>query len=252
MPLFNTSAFAPLPESALTGKPAYFFGGKNVLLSDTIMQVTNVSITTNVATVIATIQAGNIPIVGAVPLYGAVSGTAAPTISIQGTTTSAGLFNVSQVAVTSISVVAATGVATIVFPLTGSNVGPIADNGKAIIQVYEIAESFSGNATSVAISVPANEPEAIGSKSITVDTTFPTLPTACTVTLYSSEVNSPSTSVAGTGGSDWTSMGVVATVVASAQTVGPLVTFATPAGKFFRVAISGVTASGTVICRVIV
>jgi hypothetical protein len=218
MPLYSTSAFAPLPEVAIPGKPVYFYGALNTDTDDTYLRVTNVALASNVATVTGTIYRGNIPAVGSL-------------ISIQGTKTSSGLFNVSGVALTAVSVAAATGVGTFTFALTGSDVSATADAGMGIVPIAETAET-AADGTSVAIYVPSNELRDLGEKSITVATTFPSLPTAATVTLYAAINNNPD---------EYTSMGVVATVAAGAQTVGPLITFTTPAGRFFRLVASAVS-----------
>ena len=227
MPLYNTSAFASLPEVAIPAKPAYFFGSLPTGTDDTYARVTNVVLTTNVATVTATIYRGNIPAVGSL-------------ITIQGTATNAGAFNVSGVPLTAVSGNAATGVYSLSFALTHANVASTPDAGMALIPIAETAETCA-NGTSVAIYVPSNELRDLGQKSITVATTFPSLPTAATVTLYTAISNTDNPA-------EWTSMGVVATVAggvvtvpASASTNGGVTTFATPAGRFFRLVVSGVS-----------
>lgn len=238
MPIYSTSAFAPLPEIAIPAKPAYFFGSLPVLTDDTYARVTNVALTTNVATVTATIYRGNIPTVGSL-------------ITIQGTATNSGAFNVSAVPLTAVSGNAATGVYSLSFALTHANVSSTADAGMAIIPIAETSETCA-NGTSVAIYVPSNELRDLGQKSITVATTFPSLPTAATVTLY--------TAISNTDLAEWTSMGVVATVAGGVITVptnasanGGVTTFATPAGRFFRLVVSGVSGgtSPTIISKMI-
>lgn len=241
MPVMNLSPFAPLPTVTVPGTPAYLYGSNPVLTQDTLIQVTNVAIAANVATVIGTIQQGNIPAIGNL-------------ISIQGTTTSAGAFNVTNVALASVSVVAATGVATLTFPLVSGNVGPVADNGKAIIPIAEVAETLAAN-TSIAVYAPTREANDLGEKAITVAVTFPTLPTAATVKLYSA-INLPKT-LPGAASSEWTLDGTVATVAASAQTAGPLYTMDTGGnpvalgGRFFCLQVTGVTGSGTIIAKLL-
>jgi hypothetical protein len=144
------------------------------------------------------------------------------------------VFNVSAVPLASVSV-NGVGVATLTFPLTNANVTAINAAGMAIIPIAEVGEVCANN-TSVAIYVPSNELRDLGQKSITVASSFPSIPTAATVTLYTAINNNPEAA-----SPEWTSMGVVGTVAAGAVTVGPLVTFATPAGRFFRVVVSGVT-----------
>lgn len=229
MPTYNTSAFAPLPEVAIPAKPAYFYGSLPTNTQDTLMRITSFSLTSNVAAVTGTIYAGNIPVVG-------------NTISVEGASNS--VFNISQGTITVVSGTPATGVYTISYAVTNANIGSVAGSGMVIIPIAETAET-AANGNSVAIYVPSNELRDYGTRSITVATTFPSLPTAATVTLYTSISNTDNPS-------EWTSMGVVATVVggsvtvpANASTNGGTVTFTTPAGRFFRVAQSGVSGGTT-------
>jgi len=227
-----------LPEVAIPAKPAYFFGTLNTNTDDTYLRITNVALTTNVATVTGTIYRGNIPTVGSL-------------ITIQGTATNSGAFNVSAVPLTAVSGNAATGVYSLSFALTHANVSSTADTGMAIIPIAETSE-VAANGTSVAIYVPSNELRDLGQKSITVATTFPSLPTAATVTLY--------TAISNTDLAEWTSMGAVATVAGGVVTVpanasanGGVTTFSTPAGRFFRLVQSGVSGgtNPTIIAKMI-
>lgn len=239
MPTYSTSAFAPLPEVAIPAKPAYFYGANSVNTDDTYARVTNVALTSDVATVTATIYRGNIPAAGSL-------------ISIQGTATNSGIFNVSGVALTAVTGTAATGVYSLSFALTHANVTSTADSGMALIPIQETAEACA-NGTSVAIYVPSNELRDYGTRSITVATTFPSLPTAATVTLYTAINNTDNPA-------EWTEMGVVATVAGGAVTVpanastnGGAITFTTPAGRFFRMVLSGVSGgtSPTIIAKMV-
>lgn len=238
MPAYVTPVgFNTLPEVAVSGKPAYFYGSLATDTQDTLAQVTNVALTTNVASVTATIQQGSIPIVGNL-------------ISIQGTTNTSGLFNVSNATLTGVTGTASTGIYVFTFALTHANVTSASDSGKAIVLIQEVAEALTANA-SVAIYVPAQEPLNYGVKTITVSTVFPSLPTTATVTLYTA-INNNGIPF-GTNGTEWTSMGVVSTVAGGAETVGPLKTFTTPAGRFFQLAVSSVTGgtSPTIIAKMI-
>ncbi len=234
MPAYSNSAWAPLPEVAIPAKPAYFFGSLPVTTDDTYIHITNVAITSNVATVTGTIYRGNIPVVGNF-------------ISITGCPTSSGAFNVNQVALTAVSVTAATGVGTFSFALTHADVGAVASSGMGLVPIAEVGEALT-NSTSVAIYVPSNELRDLGERSITVASSFPSLPTAATLTLYTAIDNNPQAAVA-----EWTSMGVVSTVAGGVVTAGPLQTYTVPAGRFFRVVASGVSggSSPTIIAKMI-
>jgi hypothetical protein len=230
MPAYINSPFAPLPEVAIPAKPAYFWGSLPVDTQDTAMRISSVSLTSNVASVTGTIFRGSIPVAGNL-------------ISIQGTTSNSGVFNVSSVAIASVTGTPSTGVYTLTFALTHANITATADSGMAVIPIAEVAEALT-NSTSVAIYVPSNELRDLGERSITVATTFPSAPSAATVTLYSSINNDPT-------GTEWTEMGVVATVAGSVP--GPLVTLTVPAGRFFRLVNSGVSGgtSPTIISKMV-
>lgn len=240
MPTMNTSAFAPLPIVALPGFPTYLYGSLAIDTQDTLLQVTNVAATGGTATVSVYVRAGNIPIVGNL-------------ISIAGTQTSSGLFNVSSAPLTNVTINATTGIGTVQFALVGT-VGSVADSGQALVPIQEVPETLAAN-TSVPVYVPSQEPNDMGTKSITTAVTFPTMPTTATVKLYSA-INLPK-NLPGSAGSEWTLDGVVATVAASAQTVGPLFTYDTGAntaalaGRFFCLQVTGVTGSGTIAAKLI-
>ena len=234
MPLYNSSPFAPSPEVAIPSKPAYFFGKLPVDTDDTYLRVTSVALASNVATVTGTIYRGNIPVAG-------------NQISIQGTTSNGSVFNVTAATITAVSGTASTGVYSISFALTNANIATTSDSGMAIVPIAEAAESCA-NATSVAIYVPSNELRDLGQKSITLATTFPSLPTAATVTLQTAINNNPQAAAP-----EWTSMGTIASVASGAQTIGPMATMSLPAGRYYRVVISGVTGgtSPTLVCKMV-
>lgn len=239
MPTYNTSAFAPLPEVAIPAKPAYFFGTNPIDTDDTYGYVTNVALASNVATVTITVYRGNIPTVGSL-------------ISIQGSTNTSGLFNVKAASITGVTGTASTGVYAITFALTHANVTSIADSGMALIPIQETSETCA-NGTSVAIYIPSNELRDLGQRNVTVAVTYPSLPTAATVTAYSAIYNNDNPA-------EWTSMGVVSTVAAGAVTVpstastnGGITTVTSPSGRFVRLVVSGVTGgtSPTIIAKMI-
>jgi hypothetical protein len=225
------------PEVAVSGHPAYFYGSLPQDTQDMLAQITSVACASNVATIVMTIQQGNIPVVGNL-------------ISVQGVQTASGAYNVSEVPIATISGNAATGVYTVTFACTTADLTTTAASGKAIVTIQEVAEAVAAN-TSCAIYVPSQEPVDNGVRSITVATTFPVLQAstgAATVTLYTA-INNPG--VAPAAGNEWTSMGTVAVAAAGAQTQGPLQTYTVPAGRFFCVQTSGVTGTNKIICKMI-
>jgi hypothetical protein len=230
---------ATAAKVAVSGTPCYFYGSLNQDQQDMQAQVTSVACASNVATIAITIQQGNVPAVGNL-------------LWVTGTTNASGAYNVSGVAIASVTAVsAALGTYTLTYACTTADLSTAAAAGKAIVPVPEVAEAVAAN-QSVAIYVPSQEPVDNGVRSITVATTFPTLQAstgAATVTLYTA-INNNGIPV-GTAGTEWTSMGVVATAAAGAQTVGPLKTFTTPAGRWFCLVVSGVTGTNTIVAKML-
>jgi len=119
MPKYSASPFNAI-QMALPGRPAYVWGGFNDSVAPTKMLVTNVALTTNVATLNVTVVEGNIPAVGSF-------------ITVTGTQQASGSFNVTAVALASVTINATTGIGTVTFALTHANVTSIADAGIAIV-----------------------------------------------------------------------------------------------------------------------
>lgn len=227
---------------AVSGTPSYFYGSLNMDQQDMLAQVTSVACASNVATIGVTIQQGNIPIVGNL-------------IWVQGTATASGVYNVSGVAIASVTAVnASLGTYTITYACTTANLTTTADAGKAVVPVQEVAEAVAAN-TSVAIYVPSQEPVDNGQRTITVSVTFPTIQAstgAATIKIYTAIINNGS--LPGATGSEWTLMGttgVVGTLASGAATVSGLVTFTTPAGRWFCLQTTGVTGTNTVIAKML-
>lgn len=227
---------------SVSGTPTYFYGSLNMDQQDMLAQVTSVSCASNVATVGITIQQGNVPVVGNL-------------VTVQGTVTASGAYNVSRVALTAVTAVnASLGTYTISYACTTANLTTTADAGKAIVPVQEVAEAVAAN-TSVAIYVPSQEPVDNGARTITVSCTFPTIQAttgAATVKLYTAINNNGS--LPGDTGSEWTLMGTtgaVGTLSGGAATVSGLTTFTTPAGRWFCLQTTAVTGTNTIIAKML-
>jgi hypothetical protein len=127
---YQSSPFALVP-GLQPGRPGYSFGSYNDAQDETSLQVTSVAITLNVATVglkFVTGSSGPIPVVGQL-------------ITIVGTQTNAGIFNVTNATVVSVSGfnTGDNSVGTVTFNLTGSNVVTTPDNGAAKLPTAEIS-----------------------------------------------------------------------------------------------------------------
>ncbi len=104
------------------------------------MSIQSVAITSNVATLAVTIIEGPIPVITATK--------SAPLISVQGTQTAAGLFNVTNVALASVTINATTGIGTLTFALTNANIATTIDSGMAIVPAPIVYETLPTSATS--------------------------------------------------------------------------------------------------------
>ena len=239
MPTYTApNGYNPLPKVAISGTPAYLYGSLPTDTQDMLANIKSVACASSVATIVMTIQHGNVPVVGNL-------------ITVQGTTNASGAYNVTNVPIASISGTIATGVYTVTYACTTADLSTAAAAGQAYVPIQEVAESMAAN-TSVVVYVPSQEPQDNGARTITIATTFPTLQGstgAATVTLYTAINNNGI--APGVAGSEWTSMGVVATAAGGAQTVGPLKTFTTPAGRFFCLQVSAVTGTNTIVAKLL-
>lgn len=161
------------------GIPGYSIGssGKADASSPvTLFDISQVSLTSNVATITGTIREGKIPVAGQL-------------ISITGTTTASGAFNTtSPIAITSASISATTGQGTIVFPLTHADVGATADVGQAYIPPAEVGETLA-NGTYLQFAVQETSGENMNQRAITWSTVISGGPSAVTVTLEAAIVD---------------------------------------------------------------
>ena len=108
MPAYIVSPLDGIPPMLLPGIPGYFFG--SLPSGPTArMLVTSVTIAGDVATLGVEMVEGNIPAVGSL-------------ISVRGTQTASGAANVSNVALSAVSINAQTGVGTVSFALSHADV----------------------------------------------------------------------------------------------------------------------------------
>jgi hypothetical protein len=226
MPVYTNSPNNPA-RLLMKGVPAYLFGSFSTLVGATNGYVTNVALTSNVATVTIQILGGPMPAIGNY-------------VSIIGSASTSGLFNVNRAVITGVTINASTGAGTITFALTHANVVSAADVGSVVIEPAEVGETVSGSVNSVAVCVQA--PEGDSQFTLPVAITGASGITAMTATLQAairdidSEYTNTTTVVTKTG--------------ASTYTAGPVVQATLQRGYFYRVAITGVTGSGLVVAKI--
>jgi len=225
MPAYVNSPFVK-PILLQKGVPAYLWGSFNSHQGNTRAFVSNVALTTNVATVTVQIVSGEIPTVGS-------------QISIIQTQTSSGVFNVNRATITAVSINASTGQGTISFALTNANIASTADTGTVEVEVPEVGEALAAGA-SIACAIQA--PDGDSQFTVPCAVTFPVMPTGATIVLQRAirDVNS-----------EYTTIGNAAVVAASAFTTGPVSEFTLERGYVYRFLNSGVTGtSPTIVAKI--
>lgn len=227
MPSYSNSIFAPAPIAVQEGVPVYLFGGFDLKTANTRMHVTSVAIASNVATLGVTVQEGPIPLVGA-------------PISVYGTQTGSGEFNVTNAPLTGVTINPVTGAGSVTFALTGSNVGPTADAGQAIVPQQETFETLA-NGASIPCALSANDPNTSMQRTIQAAIEFPTIPTAATVNLQAATRNVDS---------EYVNLGVVATVASGAVTQSQE-QFPQTTARFLRFNVTGLSGAGTIVGKLV-
>jgi hypothetical protein len=166
MPFYTSSPF-DIKYGLQPGRPGYCFGSWDEDADNTTALVTNVALTSNVATVSLKLLYGEIPVANQL-------------ISIQGTQTASGAFNVTNVAIASVGgfTTGDRSVGTVTFALTHGNVASTPDAGQASAPPPEVGDTITpatpyqsqafavapvdvlGNARSIAwrVSFPATPP----------------------------------------------------------------------------------------------
>jgi hypothetical protein len=222
MPAYNVSPFGPPPVLMVGGRTEWLYGNQSDTVSPLQIAISSVANSGTVATVVGTIVSGNAPAVGNL-------------VSIQGTTVNSGEFNVTNVALSSVSANLTTGVITITFPLTGTVVTTTASAGIAVVPTPITFDTLVAGSSKQAASAE-NDPSESDERSYMVQVFFGTLPTAATVTLQASLVDQDSA---------YQTVATVATVSGGVATLNAAV-YANANFKFLRFNVSGLTGSGTI------
>lgn len=226
MTVYANSPFQK-PQLLQKGVPCYLLGSFSQQVGNTNLYLTNVALTTNVATVTVQVLNGPLPAVGNY-------------ISILNSASTSGLFNVNRAVITATTVSASTGAGTITFALTHANVVSAADAGSVIVEPAEVGESVAGSINSSACVVQAPE----GDSQFTLPFCFTSGPTqtAATATLQVAiDANN----------SEWTNTAFVVTKTgASTYTTGPVVQATLQRGYAYRVAVTGVTGTDLAIAKI--
>lgn len=225
MPLYANVPLNPT-QLLMKGVPAYFFGGLNMLRGDAKGTVSTTAIATNVGTIAVQLNEGATPVAGDL-------------ITIWGTGLQSGLFNVTRALITAVNITPATGAGTISYALTGTNQSATADPGRWLMEIGETSEALVNTSFSAPIVVQA--PQCDSQFTAPISVTFPALPTAVTVGVQVAvRQQTP----------DWTSLGTIAVVAGSAQTVGPVSQLTLQRGYLYRLAVTGLSGTGAIVAKI--
>lgn len=172
--IYNASPFAAPATMLLTGVNFYAFGSKSQGKPTTRMQVTSVSANaSNNATVGVKILEGPIPIIGNF-------------ITIIGTMSASGAYNVTNVAISNVVIDTTSGIGTITFALTTAQLATTADFGTALVPIAEVAEALTNNSSSLPCAVQSPTGDAANAMTVTWQTSYPSAPAGITATLQGS------------------------------------------------------------------
>lgn len=219
MPNYNNTPFKAAVKLLYAGVAEYLWGAWPQDKSPSKMRVNSVAIAANVATLGVTVFEGDIPAVGSL-------------ISVQGTQSNGGEFNVLNVALTAVNI-ASTGIGTVSFALVAGNVGTTADAGLAIVPQPVQLEAIA-NGQSVPVAISKNSFGGDLQNTVTAQAIFGTVPTAATIALQGSMVDQDA---------DYVTLGTIATVAGTAVTANGLTV--TGNWLFFRALTSGLNGAGT-------
>jgi len=226
MPQYQSTPFKQPPALLVAGTPQYVYGSFDDKSSPTTGNVLTNAGATTIATLVFQIISGNSPSVG-------------DKITVVGCANSNN-FNVTNANVLSVSTTV-TGVCTVTYNITSTNQATTADGGQVIIPRSEIGEALQ-NGASVPVAKAANNALVDQSEVIMVSVSFPVLPKTCNVYLQEALVDLDS---------EYSNIAQVASVsnsVANGSVVFP--TSIEVAGRFYRLAVSGLVGTGTIVGKI--
>jgi hypothetical protein len=226
MPQYQLTPFKQVPALLVGGTPQYVYGSYDDRSSPTQGKVLTNAGATTTATLVFQILSGNVPSVG-------------DKITVVGCANSAN-FNVTNAFILTVSTTVA-GVCTVTYAITSTNQATTADGGQVIIPRLEVGEALQ-NGASVPVAKAANNALVDQSEVIMVSVSFPILPKTCNVYLQEALVDLDS---------EYSNIAQVAAVsnsVAAGSVVFP--TSIEVAGRFYRLAVSGLVGTGTIVGKI--
>lgn len=187
MSAYVSSPFAQR-NSLLPGVVGYSWGSYDLRNPGCRMSIQSVAIASNIATLAVTILEGPIPVITAESI---------PLISVTGTqtVTSGGgsNFNVTNVVLASVSIDATTGIGTLTYALTSSNIATTRDSGMALVPTPIVFETLPTSATSgLAFAISRTTFAADAQRGISWFTLFTGSPATVSIKLQGADVDQDS------------------------------------------------------------
>jgi hypothetical protein len=161
------------PKLLQPGVTGYAFGSFDSKFPTTLLKILTVAISSNVATITATIREGKVPTVGSL-------------ITIRGTTASGGAFNVLNVAIATVLFDSVTGIGVITFTLVNADAGAVADTGMGYVPMPEIGEACA-NGASVAFAIQDIAGHNDNGLTVQWSTSYPSSPAIMTAILQGAD-----------------------------------------------------------------
>lgn len=211
----------------IPGKRLFLFGSYNSDNSPTLGRITNVALTSNVATVTLQMTAGVIPVI------------TNQTITIARCSNS--VFNVTGSTITAVSGfnTGDNSTGTVSFALTHADVVSAAATGDFVCPTALVPD-VCATGSSMQVTPPFNDPRIDQSRTIVFQAAFPSVPTSCTLVAQESEDDST-----------YYDIGTVASV-SGATVTGGFLSVAGQSGKWYRVDLRSVVggSSPTIWCSI--
>lgn len=188
--LYSNSAWGPPFKSvkrlSTQIEPNYLFGYREYKTDNMLFAITNVAITSDVATLTVQLESGGGPTnAGGIglPIVGAKMG-------VRGTTSNAGVFNVDPATLTATTINPATGAGTLSFALTNANIAATADTGIVVVQSAEVPDLVVAGSASAPYALVFTPDESDNSRCLGLQARWTgTVPTGATVVLQGSNID---------------------------------------------------------------
>lgn len=189
--LYNNTAFPhPVTRQSTGSLPQYLFGNFDFHTIPFIFAISKTAITSGVATLtVQLVSGGGGATAGSnltLPAVGAVMG-------VQGTTKSAGVYNVDPTTVSAVSINTATGAGTISYSLSHADIAQATDTGTVAVWPYEYPDLVASGSASAPIAQSFTPDDSDNARCIFCDAVWTgTVPTTATVVLQVANVDKDS------------------------------------------------------------